>query len=490
MHSIELSSFNISHTGFLPQEPLLSRLPDHYEQWETIIDVLPQLLKEWKLRDKIKELPLLPVSDSWLPTERHWQRAYCVLTFLSQGYLWERGEGGTVSTLPQQLAIPWCETASRCGLPPVITYASAVLWNWSLKDPDEPISFNNLHTIFSFTGDRSEEWFYLVHQGIELEAAVGVKAAVDCLRAVAHQDNNRIIQYLNNVTESIQNMVSFFSKMYNECKPDFFYNKMRPFQAGSKNLVAFSGGVIFEGVDTEPKKFIGVSAAQSSTIPVFDILLGVKHHGTDEEFLDLQRWHMQRSHRQFLLALSLQPSLREYIHHHRSNEVLVTAYNSCIKELVHFRSEHIKLITRYIVIPAQRQKKKNQVGLSTTEDMKGASATQGLSTTEDMKGASATQGLSTTEDMKGASATQGLSTTEDMKGASATQGLSTTEDMKGASATQGLSTTEDMKGASATHGKSEEKKGEGTLAERGTGGTPFMKFLKAVRDDTLRYEIK
>ena len=371
---MDLLSFNIfSHSAFLPEEPPLSKLPDHYEQWETIIDVLPQLLEEWKLRDKIKELPLLPVSDSWLPTERHWQRAYCVLTFLSQGYLWERGEGGTVNTLPQQLAIPWHETASRCGLPPVLTYASAVLWNWSLKDPDGPISFDNLHTIFSFTGDRSEEWFYLVHQGIELEAAVGVKAAVDCLRAVADQDNSHIIQYLNNVTESIQNMVSFLSKMYIECKPDFFYNIMRPFQAGSKNLVAFSGGLIFEGVDNEPKKFIGGSAAQSSTLPVFDILLGVEHHGTDDkEFLDMQKWHMPRSHRQFLLALSLQPSLREYVQHHKTNEVLVTAYNNCIKELGHFRSQHIILVSRYIVGPANKQNKERKEGTLATRGTGGS----------------------------------------------------------------------------------------------------------------------
>ena len=373
MHSIELSSFNISHTGFLPQEPPLSRLLDHYEQWETIIDVLPQLLKEWKLRDKIKELPLLPVSDSWLPTEQHWQRAYCVLTLLSQGYLWERGEGGTVNSLPLQLAIPWHETASRCGLPPVLTYASAVLWNWSLKDPDEPISFNNLHTIFSFTGDRSEEWFYLVHQGIELEAAVGVKAAVDCLTAVAHQDSDCIIKCLNKVTESIKNMLLTLQRMYDECKPDFFYNKMRPFQAGSKNLVAFSGGLIFEGVDTEPKKFIGGSAAQSSTLPVFDILLGVEHHGTDDkEFLDTQKWHMPRSHRQFLLALSLQPSLREYVQHHRSNEVLVTAYNNCIKELGHFRSQHIILVTRYIVGPANKQNIERKEGTLATRGTGGS----------------------------------------------------------------------------------------------------------------------
>ena len=372
MHSIELSSFNISLTGFLPQEPLLSRLPGHYEQWETIIDVLPQLLKEWKLRDKIKELPLLPVSDSWLPTERHWQRAYCVLTFLSQGYLWERGESGTVSILPQQLAIPWWEVSARCGLPPVMTYSSTILWNWTLKDPNGPISFNNLRTIFSFTGDRSEEWFYLVHQGIELVAAVGVKAAVDCLTAVAHQDNDSIIQCLNTVTESIKNMLLTLQRMYDECDPDFFYNKMRPFQAGSKNLVAFSGGLIFEGVDNEPKKFVGASAAQSSTLPVFDILLGVEHHGTDKEFLDLQKWHMPRPHHHFLLALSHQPSLRDYVQCHKTNEVLVTAYNSCIKELGHFRSQHIILVTRYIVGPALKQNIKRKEGTLATRGAGGS----------------------------------------------------------------------------------------------------------------------
>ena len=370
---MDLLSFNIfSRSGFLPEEPPLSRLPDHYEQWETIIDALPELLKEWKLRDKIKELPLFPVSDSWLPTEQHWQRTYCVLTFLSQGYLWERGESGTVSILPQQLAIPWWEVSARCGLPPVGTYTSTVLWNWSLKDPSCSISFDNLRTMFSFTGTRSEEWFYLVPLGIELEAAVGVKAVVDCLTAVVNKDNNCIVQSLKTVAETPKKMLSILERMYDECDPDTFYKYVRPFQAGSKNLIAFSGGLIFEGVDNEPKKFVGASAGQSSTLPVFDILLGVEHHGTDKEFLDLQRWHMPRSHRQFLLALSLQPSLREYVQRNRTNDALVTAYNSCIKELGHFRSRHIILVTRYIVGPAQKQNIERKEGTLATRGTGGS----------------------------------------------------------------------------------------------------------------------
>ena len=104
---------------------------------------------------------------------------------------------------------------------------------------------------------------------------------IDCLTAVVNEDNNCIVQSLNTVAETTKKMLSILERMYDECDPDTFYKRVRPFQAGSKNLVAFSGGLIFEGVDTEPKKFIGGSAGQSSTLPVFDILLGVEHHGTD-----------------------------------------------------------------------------------------------------------------------------------------------------------------------------------------------------------------
>lgn len=356
-------------TGFIPEIPPLDRLPLQYEPWETLADQLPDLITNHQLRLKVNDLPVLLIEEAHLPTERHWQRAYCVLTFLSQGYLWERGERGAVTILPKQLAIPWWEVSTRCGLPPVATYTSTVLWNWSLKDPTLPVTIDNVTCPLSFTGTRSEEWFYLVPLVIEVAAISGINATVKCLAAVEKEDETTLVQSLREVSQCIKDMCLVINKMYDECDPNVFYNRIRPFQAGSKNLLAFSSGLIYEGVSAESKSFLGASAGQSSTLPVFDILLGVQHQGTEKEFLDQQRWHMPRPHRQFLLSLSLQSSLREYILQHQSNCDLVTAYNVCVKELLHFRNEHIILVTRYIVTPSKKS----------TDEMKeaGSLATRG-----------------------------------------------------------------------------------------------------------------
>ena len=52
---------------------------------------------------------------------REYRRAYLVLTSLAQGYVWRDGEAG----LPTKLA-------KYLELPPIITYASGVLYNWGL----------------------------------------------------------------------------------------------------------------------------------------------------------------------------------------------------------------------------------------------------------------------------------------------------------------------------------------------------------------------
>ena len=359
MSSILLPEYSVSlKTGFLPEDPPVKRL-ENYEEWEKLMDIIAQLIQQQEMRNRIHKLPLLPVSDSLLPTENHWRRAYRILTFLSQAYLWERGEKGTVNILPQQLAIPWWEVSARCGIAPVGTYTSTVLWNWHLKDTSLPATFENCQITFTFSGTRSEEWFYLIPLGVELAAVPGIKATIECFAAAKNGDIKGVTHYLNEVKESIVQMEKILVRMYDECKPEEFYDLIRPFQAGTKNLVAFSSGLIYEGVDKEAKSYGGASAGQSSTLPVFDILLNVVHYDTAKEFLDTQRWHMPRQHRQFLMYLSQQPSLREFILRHKDDKDLVESYNNCITQLGSFRSQHIILVTRYIVGQAKRFQKDN-----------------------------------------------------------------------------------------------------------------------------------
>ena len=363
----DLEAYGISSTiGFLPDEPPLDRLPEKYCKWEELVSRLPELLREQTLRVEIdNRLPLLTVSDTWLTSERHWNRAYLVLTFLSQGYMWEKGEEGTLPSLPQQLAVPWWETSHRLGLPPVATYAAVVLWNWRFKDPQGRPILENLEILTTYTGTRDEEWFYLISMATELAAAEGIKASVECLSGVKDNNKDLVIQSLKKVEENIGAMKIALEKMYKECNPEVFYGRIRQFQGGSKDLKAFSNGLIFNGVHEEPKGFIGASAAQSSTLPVFDILLGVEHLGKTKQFLDQQRWHMPRLHRQFLIDMTLQSPLRQFVIQHNTNKELIKAYNICVEALTDFRNHHIILVTRYIVNPAKKQSVVEEGSLAT-----------------------------------------------------------------------------------------------------------------------------
>ena len=78
--------------GFLPVDPLpLRRLQDpYYDPWEHVLDDLISLLLAQRLRVIVKQLPLL--STSKLVTKRDWQRAYLVLSFIGQAYIWGKNE--------------------------------------------------------------------------------------------------------------------------------------------------------------------------------------------------------------------------------------------------------------------------------------------------------------------------------------------------------------------------------------------------------------
>ena len=86
----KLKDFEISHNGFLPERLPLQRLPEsYYESWELILDHLPSLLSASSLRSEVDRLEVL--STSQLASQREWQRAYLLLSFLTHAYIWESG---------------------------------------------------------------------------------------------------------------------------------------------------------------------------------------------------------------------------------------------------------------------------------------------------------------------------------------------------------------------------------------------------------------
>ena len=351
MDAMEILStkYNVSlKNGFLPDSEPLDRLPEPFSHWEKTLDKLIELIKRNKVLQDVDKWPYVEPNDDFLPSELHWQRAYLVLTFVAHAIL---GAADAPSELPRVLAVPWSKVSSHLQLPTVTCYAAVVLYNWRLIDPEKGTTPGNLKILHSYTGTRDEEWFYLVSMFCELAAAPGIVAVVEAFSAAKSRNIPQLIECLSRVASAIENIKTTAMRMYEECKPDVFYTQVRPFQSGYE-------GIVFEGVTAEqPQKVSGASAAQSSTIPVFDILLGVK---TDEfektnKFLKEQRDHMPVTHRDFLTELARKTSVRGYVANCGDAE-LMRCFNDCVKKLVKFRKCHHKLTTKMIVEPAGKCK--------------------------------------------------------------------------------------------------------------------------------------
>lgn len=95
----KLEGFEVSQNGFLPEQLPLHRLPgSYYESWELILDHLPSLLSTSSLRSEVDRLEVL--STAWLVSQREWQRAYLILSFLTHAYIWESGGPSEVCLVP------------------------------------------------------------------------------------------------------------------------------------------------------------------------------------------------------------------------------------------------------------------------------------------------------------------------------------------------------------------------------------------------------
>ena len=335
--------------GFLPDKVPMTRLPERFEQWESTLDKLIELIKTNRLRQDVDMWLYVEPNDECLPTEPHWQRAYLVLTFVAHAIL---GAEDAPSKLPRALAVPWSKVSTHLKLPTVTCYAAVVLYNWGLIDPDKDATPSNLKILHLYTGTRDEEWFYLVSMFCELAAAPGIVAVIEAFSAAKSENVPELKACLSRVALSIENITNSAIRMYEACQADVFFNKVRQFQKGFE-------GIVFEGVSENPQKASGASAGQSSTIPVFDILLGVKTHEFKDagDFLTKQREHMPGTHRDFLTELAQQPiSVRDYVAKRQDAE-LTSSFNDCVKKLATFRTWHFELTENMIVEPAARSKK-------------------------------------------------------------------------------------------------------------------------------------
>lgn len=349
--ALDLARFDISSkTGFIPNSPLTRMPGDYFNAWESVLRDLPNLIERKQLRREVDHLPEVQFSNCTLNTEEEWRRAYVILSFLGQAYLWMDGEAGLVDKLPEKLAKPWIAVSEHLGMCPVGCYASVVLYNYGLSDVSGPLDAGNLHALQTFTGTKDESWFYMVHVLVELAAVPGLNAMVNAYDSMADQDNAAVETCLKTIQESLEAMKNKVNKMYDSCDAETFFVTLRPFLAGSNDPKNFPNGVIYEG-DTEPsgRKYHGGSAAQSPVVYAFDVFFKLQHScEKDDKFVKAMRNYMPLKHRQFLETMKEMRSVKDFCKE-SGNSSLISSYNNAIDEFVEFRKNHIILVTHYII---------------------------------------------------------------------------------------------------------------------------------------------
>ena len=340
---MNLADYDIDpERGFLPKPDPLTELPPHFAAWDALSADLPVLLLTGRLRTAVAHLPLLDADQ--LTSEHQLNRAMMILSAVGSAYVWTGPEPAL--RLPPGLAIPWWLVAERLDRPPITAHASLVLHNWRRLDGDQPITPDNLALLQPFLGGLDESWFFLLTVAIEAAGAPAIPALLAVQEGVTAVCSTTIIENLQVVAQSLDEMITLLARMPEQCDPYIFFHRIRPFLASWPEP-----GVIYEGVSERPVLLAGGSAAQSSLLAALDAGMEVAHE--DEKtgpFLLEMRRYMPPKHRRFIAALAIGPALRPFIQaHQHSHPALADVYNLCLHKLATFRKLHLEISVRYIL---------------------------------------------------------------------------------------------------------------------------------------------
>lgn len=294
--------------------------------------------------------------------------------------------------LPPAISVPFLQIAERLGLPPTATYAALNLWNYANISAEGSLSdVDNLRALHTFTGTKDEEWFYLISAAIESHGSHIMPTMLNAMEHAVPASSNPdvVISALAQFKTCIREVGEILQRMYENCRPDVFYNSIRPFLAGSKNMAVagLPNGVFYDEGDGKGqfRQYSGGSNAQSSLIQFFDVCLGVEHSltgakkGSKPGFLKDMRTYMPGPHRAFLEHVESISNIRQYA---STNADVQVAYNEAVDELSRFRDIHIQIVTRYIINPSKKQGMAKNAGMnlavaSTNESTKSLHGTGG-----------------------------------------------------------------------------------------------------------------
>ncbi|KAJ7340873.1 Indoleamine 2,3-dioxygenase [Mycena albidolilacea] len=377
-----------NRTGFMPPQAPPSRLPADWEPWELVLDgaiaeslqlgdkpglTQAEMRRSESWRHGVRQLPVIPISGL-IRSETNLRRAHLVLAWTMHFYIHSLPPDVPV-VVPAPITIPLFQISTHLKLPPVLTYADTVLYNWTLKTPsNRPTpALDNLQSHTLFTGTNDEQVFYLSAARMELrgvEALELMRATMDEAFVGDDLAMQRITSFLERLATVIADLQALFATVRDGCDPTAFYNEIRPWFRGADSDPAKRTWA-FEGLESDPTwsypaELSGPSAGQSSLIHALDMFLGVDEFShapaltgssastKKSPFLARMQLYMPRHHRNFLNHLAANPRPLRAIVAGAGDAKLLGAYNGAVGALKRFRDYHMQIVTSYIIQPARR----------------------------------------------------------------------------------------------------------------------------------------
>lgn len=395
-----------AETGFLPKAKPISELPQEFAALDDLLQRMPVKLRDGSagllargaFHDEVDAL-LPDYTDSIItltdkvnhggPSSKSFlqdvallgglYRDFCILT---SAYLLEpcdltfrkecaalRAKGETVfdaaygrahSVLPAKIARPLAHMAREAfDMNPWMEYAhSYALNNWRQVDEQGGMGRENLELIRPIHGGRDEAGFILVHVALEAETGAVVRAADEVSRAVAGGDVGLYKVGMGRLYTALHTINGIRDTMWEHSRPSG-YMELRTWIMGitgntgtGEDKMFPAEGVTYEGVTPTHHSYRGETGAQSSIIPVADVLTGVdQHYPTNEltNYLFELRHYRPALHRGLMGDIKGRMEGKDMQHLTGLDADALTVRLQALDEIRRFRAGHWQFTKAYII---------------------------------------------------------------------------------------------------------------------------------------------
>ena len=335
--------------------PLSTDITDHIE---SLGNQLTTLLHSGMIQSTFDQFPVYDMRPMRVLDSQSHVIEYLLMRygFFASAYVYADPQN-PAKKLPAGIAVPLVQLSHFVERPPLLTYASYILANWHVNNPQQGMTVDNMSIIQSFVGGEDEQGFILVHADIEARATEALSGIKTAIHASKTGDMDAVIDGLYHVSASISEMMATFNHMTEKCNVEVYYHHIRPYIFGF-NHVVYEGVAEFEG---KPQSYRGQSGAQSSIIPALVAGLGLEHEQSAlTQHLTVMHDYMPKPHREFITTMT-KNNIRAFIMRNRKHADLRAAYNTSLESLLAFRRLHMTIAYSYVA-----EKVKNPVGTGGT----------------------------------------------------------------------------------------------------------------------------